>query len=61
METQFNKLGAETNPAAWKKRVVEVKEVSKKDVETKFTRFGAETKPAAWKKRVVEARDALET
>jgi hypothetical protein len=26
VETKFNKLGAETNPAVWKNRVVEARE-----------------------------------
>ena len=61
MDTKFNKLGAETNPAVWKKRVVEFKEVSRNAVETKFNKLGAETNPAVWKKRVVEAKDAEDT
>jgi hypothetical protein len=40
---------------------VEVRDVTKKDVETRFSKFGALTNPAVWKKRVVEAKEALET
>jgi hypothetical protein len=57
----FNKFGAETNPAVWKKRVVEAKEVFRKGVDTKVKRLGVETNPAVWKKRVVDAKDAEET
>jgi hypothetical protein len=61
VETKFNKLGAEMNPAVLSANVVEFNEVSRKDVETKVNKLGAEINPAVWKNRVVDAKDAEDT